>query len=56
LPPGETFEFILESEKLENIRKVVFHNQGEVLSEMVVDNDVQLRVRKVSETERSARN
>ncbi len=30
--------------------------QGEVLSETVVDNDVQLRVRKVSGTERSARN
>ena len=46
LPPGESFEFILERDKLENIRKVISHNQGEVLSETFVENDVRMRVKK----------
>jgi hypothetical protein len=48
LPPGESFRFILEKEKLENVRKVVSHNGGEVVSEISVDNDVRLEVRKAS--------
>jgi hypothetical protein len=46
LPPGESFEFIVERDKLVNITKVISHNQGEVLSENFVDNDVRLRVQK----------
>ncbi|MBW1701950.1 MAG: hypothetical protein JRJ50_07450, partial [Deltaproteobacteria bacterium] len=49
LTPGESFEFILEREKLENIRKVISHNEGEVLSETFVDNDVRIKVRKLGE-------
>ena len=44
LPPGESFEFIVEREKLENIRKVVSHNRGEVLLETFMENDVRLKV------------
>jgi hypothetical protein len=52
LPPDKSFEFIIEKEKLEKIRRVVFHNKGEVLSETVVDNDdVRIKIRKISKTE-----
>ena len=51
LPPGESFEFILEKEKLENIKKVISHNSGEVLEETFLDNDVRIKVKKVSESE-----
>jgi len=47
LPPGKTFEFILEREKLDNIKKVIAHNQGEILEEKFVGSDVQMKVRKV---------
>jgi len=50
------FEFIVEREKLEKIRKVVFHNQGEVLSETAVDqNDVRVKIRKSSNEDRTTR-
>ncbi len=49
MPPGESFEFIVEREKLENIRKVVSCNQGKVLSETFVENDVRIKVRKSGE-------
>jgi len=47
LPPGESFEFILEKEKLHKIRKVIFHNHGEVVSEIFLENDVRMRVKKI---------
>jgi hypothetical protein len=46
LPPGESFEFIVEREKLVNIRKVVCHNKGKVLSETFVENGVRISVKK----------
>jgi hypothetical protein len=46
LPPGESFEFIVEKEKLEKIRKVVSHNGGEVIFETPADEDVRLKVRR----------
>ena len=51
LPPGESLEFIVEKEKLEKIKKVIAHNNGEVLEQTFSDNDICLKVRKVSETE-----
>ena len=45
LPPGESFEFILERDKLEKIKKIVARNGGEVVTETAMENDVQLRVR-----------
>ena len=53
LPPDKTFEFIIEREKLEKVKKVVFHNQGEVVSESPVDNDVRVTIRKLSKAEKS---
>jgi len=47
LPTGESFEFIVEKDKLEKIRKVVSHNCGEVLSETPMDDDIRLRVIKI---------
>jgi hypothetical protein len=47
LPPGESFEFIVERDKLVNIRKVISHNQGEVISETFVEDDVLIKARKV---------
>ena len=46
LPPGESFEFMVERDKLINVRKVISHNQGEVLSEAFMENDVRIKVRK----------
>jgi hypothetical protein len=49
LPLGESFEFILESEKLAKIRKVVSHNGGRVLSETYLEDGVRLRVEKIEQ-------
>jgi len=46
LPPGETFEFILEKDKLNKIKKVISHNGGRVVLKTSVDSDVRLRVEK----------
>jgi len=46
LPVTEVFEFIVESDKLEKVRKVVFHNHGEVVSESPMGTDVRVRIRK----------
>jgi len=47
LPPNKTFEFIIEGEKLEKVKKVISHNDGEVISESPVDHDdVRVRIRK----------
>jgi hypothetical protein len=48
LPTGESFKFILEKEKLLKIRKVIAHNNGEVLSEEALGNDIVIRVRKLN--------
>ncbi|MCF8084689.1 MAG: hypothetical protein K9M96_16515 [Deltaproteobacteria bacterium] len=49
MPPGHTLEFIVEKEKLKNIRKVVSHNRGKVISEASVDGDVQFKVTKIED-------
>jgi hypothetical protein len=46
LPSNKTFEFIIESEKLEKVKKVIFHNDGEVVSETPVDDDIRVKIRK----------
>lgn len=50
MPPGDTFEFIVEKEKLANIRKVVSHNQGQVISQNTMNNDIRLTVEKITST------
>ena len=49
LPPGEGFEFILEKDKLDKIKKVISHNGGEVVLETFLENDVRIGVKKVSQ-------
>ena len=46
LPPGRDFEFILEADKRDRIRRVISHNGGEVLDEIPVGDDLRMRVRK----------
>jgi len=46
---GESFEFILEKYKLEKIRKVIAHNGGKVVGESHLEDDVRLKVRKMSQ-------
>jgi len=46
LPPGEPFEFIIEEDKLDKVRRVIAHNRGEIIGETRVGKDVQLRVSK----------
>jgi hypothetical protein len=46
LPQGKSFEFIIEADKLDKIRRVIAHNGGEVIGETKVGEDVQLRVSK----------
>jgi len=53
LPPGRGFEFILEADKLDRIRRVISHNGGEVLEETHVGSDVRMRVRKAPDPSRS---
>jgi len=48
LPNGKSFQFILEKDKLDKIKRVVAHNNGDVISEKFVGSDVILRVRKTS--------
>ena len=51
LPPGKSFEFILEKEKYDNIKKVIAYNGGEILAESSIDEGIYLKVSKVSRTE-----
>ena len=44
LPRKKSFQFIIEKNKLEKIKKVISHNGGEILEETHMDNDVQLKV------------
>jgi hypothetical protein len=49
LPPGEGFEFIIEVDKLDRVRRVIAHNGGKVVEENRVGEDVQVRVTKERE-------
>jgi hypothetical protein len=46
LPPGESFEFIVERDKSEKVRKVISNNDGEITYEEVNQDDVHMRVEK----------
>jgi hypothetical protein len=51
LPPGESFDFVIEAEKLEKIQRVIAHNGGEVIEETHVGEDVRLRACRKKPTE-----
>ncbi|MBW2082240.1 MAG: hypothetical protein JRI39_03915 [Deltaproteobacteria bacterium] len=46
MPRGEDIEFIIETEKLEKIKKVVKHNDGKIVGHENLPGAVKLRVRK----------
>jgi len=50
LPPGEAFEFIIEADKLDKVKRVIAHNGGQVLWENRVGEEVRVRVTKERET------
>ena len=47
LPSGEHIDFIIETEKLEKIKKVVQHNQGKIVAREDLPHAVKLRVMKL---------
>jgi len=47
MPPGEHIEFIIETEKLEKIKKVVQHNHGEIVAREDLPQAVRLKVKKL---------
>jgi len=49
LPQGEAFEFIIEVDKIEKVKRVIAHNDGEVVGENRVGEDVHVRVSKARE-------
>jgi len=44
---------MIENEKLEKVKKVVFHNQGEVVSVTALDNGLHVKIRKIPSSERT---
>ena len=48
LPAGKAFEFIVEREKYNNIKKIIDRNGGSIVAESKIRNGVQLRVLKSS--------
>jgi hypothetical protein len=46
LPPGESFEFIIEADKLEKVKRVVAHNGGKIIEESRRGEDFHVRVSK----------
>ena len=48
LPAGKAFEFIVEREKYNNIKKIIDRNGGRIVSESKMDDGVQLKVLKDS--------
>jgi len=40
------FEFIVERDKVDKIKRVIAHNEGEIIAEAPVLEDVRIRVRK----------
>ena len=53
LPVGKGFEFIVEKDKVDKIKRVIAHNDGEVVGETPVEEDVRINVRKLRSGEES---
>ena len=47
MPPGKEFEFIVEKDKVDKVKRVVAHNDGEVVDETSEQQDVRMRVRRI---------
>jgi len=46
LPPGKSLKFVVEREKMDKLRKVISHNDGEIVAEALIDNGVRFEVRR----------
>jgi len=44
LQPGQCFEFIIELDKLEKIKRVIAHNEGKIVKQTMLRNGMQLKV------------
>jgi hypothetical protein len=51
LPVGGEFEFIVEKDKVEKIKRVISHNDGMVVEETPVVEDVRFKIRKLQPAE-----
>jgi hypothetical protein len=51
MPPGNSFTFLVEVDKLERIHRVVAHNDGEIVEETPLGDDIKVSVRKVGRGE-----
>jgi len=51
LPVGGEFEFIVEKDKVEKIKRVIAHNDGVVVEETPVGEDMRFKVRKLQPAE-----
>jgi hypothetical protein len=51
LPVGREFEFIVEKDKVEKIKRVIAHNDGAVVEETPVEKDVRFKIRKLQPAE-----
>ena len=51
VPPGKEFEFIVEKDKADKVKRVVAHNDGEVVDERAEQEDVRMRVRRIGSGE-----
>lgn len=49
LPPGKSFEFILEREKFNNICKIISRNGGEIITETDIEGGIKIKVMKAAE-------
>jgi hypothetical protein len=47
LPPGKEFEFLIERDKVDKIRRVIAYNDGEVIDERPIQEDFRMKVRKL---------
>lgn len=47
MPPGKEFEFIVEKDKVDKVKRVIAHNDGEVIAERADQEDVRMRVRRI---------
>jgi hypothetical protein len=47
VPPGKEFEFIVEKDKVDKVKRVISHNSGAVVDERAEYEDVRMRVRKI---------
>jgi hypothetical protein len=51
LPAGKDFEFIVEKDKVEKIKRVIAHNDGTVVEETPFEEDVRFKIRKLEPAE-----